>query len=60
MQINRCLDCGLDVATTKTRKGTEVVCDVWWDGEYRIYIKNEQPIPHKCAPKPRKRRKYVE
>lgn len=48
MKIHKCKDCGLDVTRVKTKKGTTVVCDVYWDGDYKIYEKNHQPIPHNC------------
>lgn len=54
MKLSTCRECGLQVAAVKTKKGKDVVCDVYWDGEHKVSTKNTQPIPHACAAGPRK------
>lgn len=56
MKIQKCRECGLDVARTKTPKGKPVVCDVYWDGEFKMYEKNRQPIPHRCTSSERRKK----
>lgn len=48
MKILKCKSCGMDISHVKTKRGKPVVCDVYWDGEFKIYYKNHQPIPHNC------------
>lgn len=54
MKITKCRSCGLDVAVVHTRKGTRVVSDVHWDGEYSANTKNGSPVPHNCPSSTRK------
>lgn len=54
MKIDVCRNCGMSVAFVKTKKGTGVVCEVYWDGEHKVYMKNHQPMPHNCIPGARK------
>lgn len=51
MTIIKCRNCGMEIARTQTKKGTTVLCDVYWDGEFRLYMKNHQPTPHSCTDK---------
>lgn len=56
MKITKCVECGAEVARVVTKKGNKVLCDVYWDGEYKVYEKNRQPLAHNC-PFVHKRRK---
>lgn len=49
MKIIKCKNCGIEVAKAKTQKGKSVICEVYWDGEFKMYIKNHQPTPHNCT-----------
>lgn len=52
MKINKCKQCGLDVAQVKTKRGKAVTSEVYWDGntgEFKVYTKNHQPTPHTCS-----------
>lgn len=47
----------MEICYTKTKRGKSVICDVYWDGDFKIYTKNHQPIPHSCSNIRRKTKK---
>jgi hypothetical protein len=47
----------MDITHTKTKRGKTVTCDVYWDGEFKIYYKNHQPITHSCIHTNKKEKK---
>lgn len=56
MKIIKCRECGLDVALAKTPKGKSVICEVYWDGEFKLFQKNRQPVAHNCTSTKRRKK----